>query len=98
MKKTFPLTHPKIKPARLAESAKSDIKKYIRKQRNKELPQGVDLWDFNCKFGPSAEQAEGIHVADIGKQIDAVQEKQLESFYIEIIAKQGHRLKKPKSN
>lgn len=98
MKKIFPLTHPKIKPARLAESAKSEVKKYIRKQRKKELPKGVDFWDFDCKFGPSAEKAKAIHVADVGKNIDAAEENQLEAFYIEIVPKQGHRQKKPKSN
>lgn len=96
MKKTFKLTHPKIKAVRLAEAVRRDVKKYIKRERRKELPEGVDFWDFDCKFGSSAEEAEVIHVADIGKSIDKAEEQQLESVYVEILAKPGHRTKRPK--
>ena len=95
MKKTFKLTHPKIKAARMVEAVRRDVKKYLKRERRKELPEGVDFWDFDCKFGPSAEQTEVIHVADIGKSIDAAEAQQLESFYVEILAKPGHRTKRP---
>ena len=96
MKKTFRLTHPKIKVARLVESVKCDVRKYLKRERSKVLPEGVDFWDFDCKFGPSADEAKGVHVAEIGKLIDAAHEQQLESFYIEVLAKPGYRTKKPK--
>ena len=96
MKKIFSLTHEKIKPARLVESAKCNVRKYLKKERKKVLPNGVDFWDFDCKFGSTAEDASVIHIGDIGKSIDAAYEKQLESFYVEILAKPGHRTKKPK--
>jgi len=98
MKKTFKITHPKIKPARLIEAVRCDVRKYIERERNKKLPEGVDFWDFECKFGPTAEESKVIHVGDIGKSIDEAEEQQLESFYLEIIAKPGHRIKKPKSD
>ncbi len=94
MKKTFELTHAKIKPARLVEAARHDVKKYLKRERNKALPEGVDYWDFDCKFGPTEEEAEVVHVGDIGKRITEAQEQQLTSFYIEILAKEGHRRKK----
>jgi hypothetical protein len=96
MKKTFKLTHPKIKIARLVESVKFDVRKYIKRERRKELPEGADFWDFDCKFGPNVEESEVIHMAEINKFIDAAEEKQLESFYVEILAKSGHRTKKPR--
>ncbi len=96
MKKTFRLTHPKIKVPRLVESVKHDVKKYIKRERRKELPKDVDFWDFDCKFGPNAEEAKVVHVAEIRKYIDTAEEQQLESIYIEILAKPGHRKKKPK--
>lgn len=96
MKKTFNLTHPKIKVARMVEAVRRDVKRYIKRERNKELPEGTDFWDFDCKFGPSAEEAEVIHMGDIGKSINAAEEQQLESFYVEILVKPGHRTKKPK--
>ena len=91
MKKTFQLTHPKIKPARVADAVRRDIKRYIKREQSKELPEGVDFWDFDCKFGPTAEEAEIIAVADIGKQISEAEAKQFASCYIEILAKPGHK-------
>ena len=98
MKKTFKISHPKIKVARLIESVRCDVKKYLKRERKKKLPKGVDFWDFDCKFGPTAEESKVIHVAEIGKSIDTAEEQKLESFYVEILAKPGHRTKKPKSD
>ena len=96
MKKTFQLTHPKIKVARLFEAVKHDIKKYVKRERSKKLPKDVDFWDFDCKFGPTGEDSQEIHLAEFNKFIDKAEEQQLESFYVEILAKPGHRTKKPR--
>lgn len=95
MKKTFKLTHPKIKAVRLFEGVKHDIRKYVKRERKKELPKGVDFWDFDCKFGPTEEEAKVVHLAEFGSRIDEAEKQQLESFYVEILAKPGHRTKKP---
>ena len=95
MKKTFKLAHPKIKYARLIESVRHDVKKYIKRERNKVLPEGVGFWDFACRFGNTEEDAADIHLAEITKCIDQVERQQLESFYLEILAKPGCRTKKP---
>lgn len=87
MKKTFKLTHPKTKYARLVESVRCDIKKYIKRELRKELPKGALSWSFDCKFGPTIEDVKVIQVSDIGKCINVVEEQKLESFYIEILAK-----------
>jgi len=50
MKKTFNLTHPKIKVPRLVEAIKSEVKKYIKRERRKTLPPKVDFWDFDRSF------------------------------------------------
>ena len=94
MKKTFILTHPKIKFARLIETAKHDAKKYIKRERKKKLPENIDYWDFDCKYGHTEQQAKTIHVSEINKCIDDAEKLQLESFYLEILAKAGHRKKK----
>jgi hypothetical protein len=94
MKKTYKLTHPKIKLARLIDAAKHDAKKYLRRERNKKLPEGVDFLDFDCKYGANENEAKVIHLTEINKSIDAAHEAKLESFYLEIIAKPGHRQKK----
>lgn len=96
MRKTFTLTHPKKNYARLVESVRHDVKKYIKRERKKKLPEGVDFWDFDCKFGNTVEDSKEIHLAEISKHIDKVEEQRLESFYIEILVKPGHRKKKQK--
>jgi hypothetical protein len=94
MKKTFKLTHPKIKVPRLVEAIKHEVKKYLQRERRKPLPPEVDFWDFDCRFGADEANCEVIHVADINKAISQAEEKQLASFYLEILAKPGHRSKK----
>jgi len=94
MKKTFKLTHPKIKVPRLVEAIKHEVKKYLQRERRKPLPPEVDFWDFDCRFGIDEASSEVIHVADINKAISKAEEQQLESFYLEILAKPGHRSRK----
>ncbi len=95
MRKTFDLTHAKIKRDRLVEAARRDVNAYVKRERRKALPEGVDFWDFDCRFGPTAEASEVVHVSDIGKCITAAQAQDLTSFYVEIVAKAGHRREQP---
>ena len=96
MKKTFKLTHPKIKLPRLVEAIKHEVKKYIKRERRKKLPPKVDFWDFDCRFGVDEASSEVIHLSAINKAISEAESKQLESFYLEILVKPGYRSKKPK--
>ena len=95
MKKTFKMTHPKLKVPRLVEAIKYEVKKYIKRERRKPLPPDVDFWDFDCRFGSDAASSEVIHLSAINKSISQAEAKQLESFYLEILVKPGHRRKKP---
>jgi hypothetical protein len=94
MKKNFKLTDPKHKTARVVEAIKHEVRKYLKRERRKTLPEGVDYWDFNCKFGATEEGAEVIHVAEIDKYINKAEADELDSFYLEILAKPGIRTKK----
>ncbi|MDG2255206.1 MAG: DUF6172 family protein [Opitutaceae bacterium] len=91
MKKTYSLIHPKIKVPRLVDSIKHDVRKYLKRERRKKLPEGVDYWDFDCKFGSTEDDAKVVHVAEISKSIDSALDQELDSFYVEILAKPGHR-------
>ncbi|MDQ6980785.1 MAG: DUF6172 family protein [Ghiorsea sp.] len=95
MKKTFKLTHPKTKYARLVDAVRSDIKRYIKRERKKVLPEGFDTWDFDCKFGATLEEAKVLDVTELSKAINEAEMQGLESFYIEILAQAGHRPPKP---
>jgi hypothetical protein len=65
MKKTIQLTHEKIKYPRMVDAAKNEVRKYIKRERRKELPEGVDYWDFDCKFGDTEADAKAIHLTEI---------------------------------
>ena len=96
MRKTFKLTHPKIKVPRLVEAIKFEVKKYLKRERRKDLPPNVDFWDFDCRYGVDEASSEVIHVSAINKSISQAESEQLESFYLEILAKPGHRSKRPR--
>jgi hypothetical protein len=95
MKKTFKMSHPKIKVPRLVEAIKYEVRKYLQRERRKPLPDNVDFWDFDCHYGADEATSTVIHVADINTAISQAEEEQLDSFYLEILAKPGHRSKKP---
>jgi hypothetical protein len=96
MKKTFKMSHSKIKLPRLVEAIKHEVKKYIKRERRKTLPPKVDFWDFDCRFGADEESCEVIHISAINKCISKAETEKLESFYLEILVKPGYRTKKPK--
>jgi len=95
MKKTFSLTHEKIKGPRLVDAIKHEVKKYLKRERNKKLPDDIDFWDFDCKYGHTEESAEVIHSSALNKSIDDAVQNDLTSFYLEILVKPGKRTKKP---
>ena len=94
MRKTFGLTHPKIKTARLVESIKHEVKKYLGRERRKDLPEGTDYWTFDCQFGASQETAEVIFTSEINKRIDGAVEQELTEFHLVILARaEAHKPK-----
>ena len=94
MKKTFTLAHPKKKPARVVDAIKSEVKTYIKRERNKPLPQDCNYWAFDCKFGNTEDEARDVHQNAIGKMIDAVVAAGHDSFYVEVIARADFRARK----
>ena len=96
MKKTFDLTHEKIKYPRMVDAVKNEIRKYIKRERRKELPEGADFWGFDCRFGDTEADAKVIHLSEIDVCISDIAKRELKSFYVEILAKPGVRTKKPK--
>ena len=95
MKKTFSLTHEKIKPARLVDSIKHEVKKNRKRERNKTAPVDADYWDVDCKYGATEQEAEDIHMKEINKSIDKAVAAELTSFYLEIMVKPAVRKVNP---
>jgi hypothetical protein len=95
VKKTFKLNIEGKNRDRVLDATKHEIRKYVKRQRRVPLPVGVDFWDFDCKFGSSAETAVVVHFATITALIDAIAQEGGEAFYLELLAKNGIRTAKP---
>ena len=95
MKKTFPLNIEGKNRDRVVEATKHDIRKYVKRQLRVALPEGVDYWDWDCRFGTSAETAAVVHFATLTKLIDDLAAADGTAFYIELIAKNGVRTARP---
>ena len=86
MKKTYQLTAENKKPERVVEAIKNDIRKYIKREKRKALPEGMNVWNMDCKFAKNDATAEVIEFQDIMKSIDLSVEENAQSIYIEIIS------------
>jgi len=95
VKKTFNLNIEGKNRDRVLEATKHEIRKYVKRQRRVPLPEGVDFWDFDCKFGTCADNATVVHFATITGLIDAVAKDGGDAFYLELLAKTGHRTARP---
>ena len=95
MKKTFQLQAEGRHRDRVVDAVKHEIRKYIRRERRRELPPGADYWDFDCRFGAAPEAADVVHLATLTALIDAVVTAQGQQFYLEILARPAQRQVRP---
>jgi hypothetical protein len=91
MKKTFLFAQEGKHPDRLRDAIKHDIRKYIKRERGRVLPKGVDFWDFDCRVGATEPESAIAHVAELNGLVDAVAGAGSAQVYVEILAKHGHR-------
>lgn len=96
MRKTYVLTVEGKNRDRLLEASKHDIRKYVKRERSRALPAGVDYWDFDCKFGASEAAAAVVHFAVLMGRIDTLASEGGEQFYVEIVTKHGLRTTRPR--
>jgi hypothetical protein len=87
MKKNFILLEPGTHPDRRVEAVKNELRKYLRRENRRALPDGVDYWDFDCRFGRTADVAEPIKPGEVIKGVDRARSEGWESFYMEILSK-----------
>ena len=95
MKKTYVLKVEGKNPSRLLDASKHDMRKYVKRERAKPLPDGVDFLDFDCHVGVSQEQAAAVHFGEIMGAVDALVKNGAHQFYVEITGKHGHRMARP---
>ena len=95
MKKTYPLTAEGKHPDRVLDRVKHEVRKYLKRERSRALPEGVDYWDFDCKFGLSEDSAQAVHLANLITCIDSAAKDNAAQVYVEVWAKHGVRTKRP---
>jgi hypothetical protein len=87
MRKTFTLRAEGKHPERVLEAVKHEIRKYIRRERRRELPEGADFWDFDCRVGADKNSAAVIAAADLNPQLDTLAQAGAEQCYVELLVK-----------
>ena len=95
MKKTFQLAAEGKNPDRLLEAIKNEIRKYVKRERRRELPAGADYWDFDCRFGATEAAAQPAHLSTLIGLIDGVAKEGGSQFYVEILVKPAQRKARP---
>lgn len=91
MKKTFQLQVEGKNSDRLLDAIKHDIRKYVKRERNKGIPTEFDYITFACKLGENEDSATDIHVGEIIKSVDTIAKTGQNSFYVEIMTKYTKR-------
>ena len=95
MKKTYALNVEGKNRDRLLDASKHDIRKYVKRERAKALPDGADFVDFECKVGATDATAATVHFAEVMAAVDALVKDGADQFYVEITSKPGHRTVRP---
>ena len=95
MKKTFPLIIEGRHRDRVVDALKHELRKYVRRERRRALPPGVDFLDFDCRFGLTEAGAGSAHLSALGALVDAAAREGAAHVYIEILARPGHRQAQP---
>lgn len=95
MRKTYELNIEGKNRDRLLDASKHDIRKYVKRERSRALPEGVDYWDFDCKFGSNEATAAPVHFATLMGLIDTVAKEGGAQFYVEVVTKHGVRTARP---
>jgi len=98
MKKTFPLIVEGKNRDRVLEAVKHEIRKYVRRERRRDVPAGSDYWDFDCRFGLTPDTAEPTHLGNLIGLVDVAAKDGADRCYVEILAKPGHRKPPQDSN
>jgi hypothetical protein len=95
MRKTFQIQVEGKNPDRVLEAVKHEIRKYIKRERRRDLPEGMHFWDFDCQFGRTKEAAEAVHLSALTERINEVAAEGGAQFYVEILAKAAQRQPRP---
>ena len=95
MKKLFQLNVEGRNSDRLLDASKHEVRKYVARQRRAALPEGVDYWDFACRFGSTEADATEVHFATLISLMDEAGKAGADAFFVSILGTRGVRVAKP---
>jgi hypothetical protein len=93
LKKIFELQAANKKPERVSDSIKNELRKYLKRERKKKLPENALFWEFECRFGQTSDTAESLSASELIKALDRAYAADWERCYIEIISKPSSKSK-----
>jgi hypothetical protein len=96
VKKLFQLAVEGRNRDRLLDASKHEVRKYAARQRRASLPQGVDYWDFACRFGLTEAQATEVHFATLIGLMDEAGKSGADAIFVSILGRAGVRKARPK--
>lgn len=91
MKKTFNVKVEGKNTDRLLDAIKYEVRKYVKREKRKPLPEKADFWDLKCKFALNEDEPKVIEFVDITSCIDSAKEEDATTLYMEIIATKGYK-------
>jgi hypothetical protein len=89
VKKRFQLQVENKNPDRLLEAIKHEIRKYIKREKRKPIPEGVDYWRLECRFAKEGEELHDIKFENLIRHIDEAAAEGCEGFEVEIYSTKG---------
>ncbi|HZF83334.1 MAG TPA: DUF6172 family protein [Burkholderiaceae bacterium] len=95
MRKTFPLQIEGRHPDRVLDAIRHDIRKALKRDRRHPLPEGAHHWEFDCRFGPNAEEAQAVNLASLNALIDEAARTGQPQIYVEFTARPAARRAAP---
>ena len=87
MKKIFHLQQKNKNQDRLLEAIKHEIRKYLKRERRKVLPEKAVYWDFDCRFGKNSDEAKSLFAPEIIKALDIAKDEGWEQCYVEVTSR-----------
>ncbi len=97
MKKIFKLREANKNPERQLDAVKHEVRKYLKRERNKKLPEEALFWDFDCRFGENSESTKPLTASAIIAALDKAYEAAWDACYVEIVAKASMKKSTPES-
>ncbi len=89
MNKTYKLIEEKRNKDRVVEAIKHEVRKYIKREKNKSLPKDVDFWKLECKISKDSDELAFVEFQNLIKTIDTLVLEEAKILNIEILSFEG---------